>query len=85
MPKFIDVENIFMYHEPRLDQIPRYEAIRAAAKDFANVLIASTPVCADQNAAIRLLRESVMTANAAIALEPEPEATEADPEPVPAS
>jgi len=33
------------------------------------VLIDNTPTSADQTAAIRLLREAVMTANAAIALE----------------
>jgi hypothetical protein len=35
---------------------------------YAGVLVANTPKCADQSAAIRLVREAVMTANAAIAL-----------------
>lgn len=65
----IDVENIFSYHKPTETQLPRYEAIRTGAKEFAKILIANTPESADQTAAIRLLRESVMTANASIALE----------------
>lgn len=64
------INNIFSYHAPREDQIPRYTAIREAARAFAYVLINNTPACADQSAAMRLLREAVMTANAAIALEP---------------
>ena len=43
-------------------------SIRAGAKDFAQDILENTPSCADQSAAIRHLREAVMTANAAIAL-----------------
>jgi hypothetical protein len=64
-----EIENVFSYHAPTGDQPVRYEAIRAAAKEFALVLVANTPKSADQTAAVRKLRESVMTANAAIALE----------------
>lgn len=71
MPDLSDpavIEDIFTYHKPEGDQPAKYEAIRNAAKDFAKVLVANTPKCADQSAAVRLLREAVMTANAAIAL-----------------
>ncbi len=64
----LDTEHIFTYHPPVGDDAACYNIIRAAAKDFADLLIAHTPVCADQSAAIRHLRECVMTANAAIAL-----------------
>jgi hypothetical protein len=64
-----DVENIFTYHAPKGDQPQRYQAIRDAAKNLALVIVANTQSSADQTAAIRLLRESVMTANASIALE----------------
>lgn len=64
----LDVEEIFTYHAPWPDQIPKYEAIRAGAKEFARILLENTPESEDQTAAIRKLRESVMTANAAIAL-----------------
>jgi len=64
-----DLDWIFSYHSPTPDQLPKYEAIRAAAKQFARVLIDNTPASADQTAAIRKLREAVMTANASVALE----------------
>lgn len=60
--------DIFSYHAPTGTQPGQYEAIRGAAKAFAQVLIENTPQCADQTAAVRKLRECVMTANAAIAL-----------------
>jgi len=63
------IDDLFTYHPPTGDQPARYEAIRAAAKTFAHVLLDHTPPSADQTAAIRKLRECVMTANAAIALE----------------
>ncbi len=70
-PNFDDpkvIEEIFTYHKPEPDQIPKYEALRAAAKTFAQALVENVPSCADRSAAIRHLRECVMTANAAIAL-----------------
>lgn len=65
----MDIENIFSYHPPKEGQPEKYEAIRNAAKILAHIIIANTPACADQTAAIRHLREAVMTANASIALE----------------
>lgn len=62
-----DLENWFTYHAPTADQLPRYEAIRAAGKAFAAVILANAPSSADQTVAIRKVREAVMTANAAIA------------------
>ena len=59
--------DIFTYHKPEPEHLPKYEAIRNAALEFAKVLVANTPASADQTFAIRLLRESVMTANASIA------------------
>jgi hypothetical protein len=69
MPSIIDrdIENWFTYHAPTEDQIPKYHIIREAAKTFCKILVANTPQSADQSAAVRLLRECVMTANAAIA------------------
>lgn len=64
-----DVEELFTYHAPKPGQPERYQAIREAAKTLANVIVDSTQPSADQSAAIRLLRECVMTANASIALE----------------
>ena len=61
------IERWFSYHPPRTDQVERYEAIRAAGKQFALVILDQTPSCADQSAAIRHIRNAVSTANAAIA------------------
>jgi hypothetical protein len=62
------IGDIFTYHAPDADQQIAYEKLRSSARDFAVALVELTPVCADQSAAVRLLRECVMTANAAIAL-----------------
>lgn len=62
------VAELFKYHPPTIDQLPRYAAINQAAKNFAEILLANCPPCADRSAAIRLLRDARMTANAAIAL-----------------
>lgn len=63
----MDLDNWFSYHAPTGTQETRYVAIRDKAKELATLIIHSTPVNADQTAAIRKLRECVMTANAAIA------------------
>ncbi len=63
------IQDVFTYHAPAANQIPHYEAVRAAALEFGRVILEHTPACADQSAAIRHLREAVMTANAAIALD----------------
>ena len=63
-----NLKDVFTYHAPTEIQQQQYQAIRSAAADFAFVLLENTPTCADQQAALRLLRESVMTANAAVAL-----------------
>lgn len=64
-----NLHTIFTYHAPSPEQQEQYTLLRKAAYDFANTILALTPVCADQQAALRKLREAVMTANAAIALE----------------
>ena len=61
------LDDVFSYHPPREDQIPKYTRIREGAKQFARVLAEECPECADTSAAMRKLREAVMTANAAIA------------------
>lgn len=62
-----DLDQWFCYHAPTPDQIPRYEELREAARQFAGVILRLTPECADQTAAIRKVRVAVMVANAAIA------------------
>jgi hypothetical protein len=66
--KMIDLEHVFKYHAPSPRQQQSYSLIRTAAMNFAAVIVAMTPAGADQEAAIRKVREAVMTANASIAL-----------------
>lgn len=61
------IQNWFIYHAPTSDQLVAYEKLRNAAKDFANAINEIVPDSADKTAAIRKVREAVMTANAAIA------------------
>jgi len=65
-----DLRNWFVYHPPTGDQPVRYEQLRRAAHIFARTVLELVPPGADQAAAIRKIREAVMTANAAIACEP---------------
>ena len=64
-----EIDDIFTYHSPKGNQQERYQSIREGARVFAKILVLNTQPSADQTAAIRKLRESVMTANASIALE----------------
>jgi hypothetical protein len=64
----MDLDDLFSYHAVEADQVAKYEAIRSAARQFANTVLENTPRSADQSAAIRKIREAVMTANASIAL-----------------
>jgi len=63
-----NLSEVFTYHAPDDLQLEQYGALRMAAFDFALTIIENTPSCADQQAALRLVREAVMTANAAVAL-----------------
>jgi len=65
----MDLGHIFKYHKPTPKQTQSYEELRLAAWDFAAVVKNLTPKGADQAAVIRKIREAVMTANAAIALD----------------
>jgi hypothetical protein len=62
------LNELFSYHPPFGDANLRYENIRSAAKQFAKVVLINVPRGADRTAAIRKIREAVMTANAAVAL-----------------
>ena len=64
-----DPEYVFSHHRATPEQLAHYDAIHTAAKRFAEVLLAHVPACDDRAAALQLLRESAMTACAAIALD----------------
>lgn len=61
------IENWFTYHAPTPEQVVTYGEIRSKAKEFAILLIQVVPDGPDRLAALRKLRETVMTANAGIA------------------
>ena len=62
------ISDLFTYHPPTPTATQAYETIRDAAKHLALVIWKNCPYGADRTAAIRKLRETVMTANAAVAL-----------------
>ena len=62
-----DIENWFTYHSPTESQAVRYHKIRDAAKYLATTIDECCPDCADKTATLRKLRETVMSANQAIA------------------
>ena len=68
MNEELDIEKIFTYHSPTKEQATKYQAIRSKAKELAEIIVAITPYCCDQEFAIRKLRECVQIANASIAL-----------------
>jgi hypothetical protein len=65
------LENWFTYHSPSKEQLPKYEAIRNAGLNLAEIIVENSPPSADQTAAVRKVREACFTANAAIACQGE--------------
>jgi hypothetical protein len=62
------LEHVFSYHAPTPDQVDAIAEIRQKAKELALAIKINAPGCADTSAAIRKVREAMMTANAAIVL-----------------
>lgn len=62
------IKNIFTYHAPKQDQPARYERIRAAARDFAMLLEANCSDSREKSLALTNLQQTVMWANASIAI-----------------
>lgn len=63
-----DLEHVFTYHQPSPLDFERYREIRKTAKFFAQCILDNVPPGYDRSAAIRHVRDAVMTANAGIAL-----------------
>lgn len=61
------LEELFKYHAPTGNQPEKYTLIRAAAKALAYVIDECCEPGPDRTAAIRHVREAMMTANASIA------------------
>ena len=66
-----NVEQLFSYRPPNANTIPRFEAINAAALALAKAILENAPDCADRSAAVRLVTQARMQANAAIATAPQ--------------
>ena len=62
------IEEMFTYHSPTPDQIPKYQSLRDKAKELALLIDEVCPASADRTAAIRQLSDCIMTANRSIAL-----------------
>ena len=67
VPTDNDLQNWFTYHPPTDKDVISYREVRASALEFARCIAKYCPNGADKTAAIRKVREAVMTANAAIA------------------
>ncbi len=63
----LDLENIYKYHAPKEGQSEKYEALRAKAKELAEMIIEFCPASREQSVAFKNLETAVMWANAAIA------------------
>jgi hypothetical protein len=62
-----ELDNWYAYHAPTEEQITAYQAIRAKARELAELFNECAPPCADTTAAHRELRRAVMAMNLAIA------------------
>ena len=63
-----NIDPLFAFHTSNPYTGPKMETVRDAAKYFAEVLMRNVPAGADRSAAIRKVREAMMTANAGISL-----------------
>jgi hypothetical protein len=63
-----NVDDVFSYHAPDEEQRAALITLREQAREMAHAILDFVPPSADQQAALRLLRECTMTANAGIML-----------------
>ena len=70
-PARSEIEIRFTYHQPPdARTVKKYEVLRAHARAFADLIVASCPESREQSLAITKLEECVMWANAGIARAP---------------
>jgi tryptophanyl-tRNA synthetase len=67
--KSFDPDHVFHHHHASPEKVAKYNAVNAGARAFAEIILTHTPAGPDQDAALRLLRETAMMANAGIALD----------------
>lgn len=63
-----EISEIFTYHPPKADQPDRYVAIRDMAHTFGHLIQNACPDSREKSLAITSLQQTVMWANAAIAI-----------------
>ena len=66
-PKNAVIEDIFTNHAPTPEQVVLYQNIREGAKHLVYIIDNCCPAGPDRTAAVRHIREAVMTANQCIA------------------
>lgn len=59
---------LFRYHPPTDETLPKFAAINQAAKNFAEVVLQNCPRGNDRSGAIQCIRTARMVANASIGL-----------------
>ena len=64
-----DPEYVFSHHSATPAKLASYEAVHAAAKQFAAVILKSVPDSSDRDSVLHLLREASMLACSAISLD----------------
>lgn len=64
----LNLDNIFTYHETKPEQLPKYQAIRAKAKELAELIQGECPDSRERAVALTNVQQAVMWANAAIAI-----------------
>lgn len=64
----MDIDNVFSYHSPKGDQAERYAVIRESAKELARIIDEKCPDSREKSLALTNLQQSVMWANASIAI-----------------
>jgi len=64
-----DPDYVFSHHSATPEKLAHYEAVHEAAKQFAHVILARVPDCADRDGVLHLLREASMLACSAISLD----------------
>lgn len=62
------IDNTFTYHRPFGTQQVRYEALRSAARELATLIQGSCPESREKSLALTNLQQSIMWANASIAI-----------------
>jgi len=63
-----ELDHAYGYKPTTPEQLPLYQAINEAAKQFEKTVLEACPPSADRTFAIRQIRDARMTANRSIAL-----------------